>query len=104
KIRAVGAHHRAAKRDVRQTAGGDAYEKAVLQEAAADQTALTVLRLVLDDVLQKLSPSQRQIVELRLEGHEVAEIAQRVSRSKRSVERVLQDFRETLNTLIQEPD
>jgi RNA polymerase sigma-70 factor (ECF subfamily) len=105
KIRAVGAHHRAAKRDVRQTAGGDAYEMAVLRQAdSSDETALTILRLVLEDVLRQLPPSQQQIIGLRIEGHEVAEIARRVGRAKRSVERVLQDFRETLKGLVQDAD
>lgn len=92
KIRNAGAHHRAARRDVRRTAA-EAGE-ALGQAAAPD--ALTVLQVVIEEVLAALPPSARPIVELRVEGHEVAEIARRAGRSVRSVERVLRDFRERL--------
>ena len=39
------------------------------------------------------------MIELRIEGHEVNEIAAAVQRSKRSVERVLQDFRQRLDVI-----
>lgn len=93
KIRNAAAHHTAAKRDVRQTVGvGDAGRGA----EAADETGLAVLRMVIDDTLARLPDGTRRIVELRVEGYEVAEIADRVGRSKRSVERVLQQFRDEL--------
>jgi RNA polymerase sigma-70 factor (ECF subfamily) len=104
KIRSVGAFHRAARRDVRQTASGEAYDQALDAEAGRDETALSVLRLVIDEVLDALPPSHRPIVELRIEGHEVSEIAGRVRRSKRTVERVLQEFRQRLDAQIHEGD
>ena len=42
------------------------------------------------------------MIELRIEGHEVNEIAEAVQRSKRSVERELQNFRKRLRSLIDE--
>ena len=39
KVRAVGAHHRAAKRDVRQTVGGEAFEQAVESGRGNDEIA-----------------------------------------------------------------
>ena len=42
------------------------------------------------------------MIELRIEGHEVNEIAASVQRSKRSVERELQNFRKRLMSLIGE--
>jgi RNA polymerase sigma-70 factor (ECF subfamily) len=104
KIRALGAFHRAARRDVRLTAGGDVYDRAIDSEPGKNEAALEVLRLVIDEVLAALPPNHRPIIELRIEGHEVAEIAQRVQRSKRTVERVLQDFRERLDAQIREDD
>jgi DNA-directed RNA polymerase specialized sigma24 family protein len=101
KIRAAGAYHRAAKRDVTRTAGGDACDLADGKQAIHDESALVTLRLVIDEVLAGLPASYRQIVELRIEEYEVAEIAQRVGRSKRSVERVLQEFRALLAEIIQ---
>src|SRR5438477_10679571 len=56
KIRAVGAFHRAARRDVRATAAGPAYEQAIGTEAGRDETALTMLRLVIDQALDDLPP------------------------------------------------
>ena len=97
KVRTAGAFHRAAKRDLRQTASGPAYERAVQAETGDDEAALIVLKLVIDELLEGLPAANRQMIELRIEGYEVAEIAQKVQRSKRSVERVLQDFRTRLN-------
>jgi RNA polymerase sigma-70 factor (ECF subfamily) len=104
KIRAVAAHHKAARRDVRATAAGGKYDKAVDSVPAADATALDALRLTIDELLGPLPPTHREIIELRVAGHEVAEIASRTGRAKRSVERILQDFRQTLRGQIHEPD
>ena len=43
---------------------------------------------------------QQQMIQLRIEGHEVSQIAERTQRSKRSVERVLQKLRQRLSDLI----
>jgi RNA polymerase sigma-70 factor (ECF subfamily) len=104
KVRAAGAYHRAAKRDVRKTSGGAAFEQAMETGAGHDEAALAVLRMVIDEALERLPEAHRRMVELRIEGHEVAEIAEAVSRSKRSVERVLQEFRERLGTQVHEED
>jgi RNA polymerase sigma-70 factor (ECF subfamily) len=64
--------------------------------------ALTVLRLLIEEVLAGLPSSHRQIIELRIEEYDVAEIAQRTQRSKRTVERVLQQFRQRLSTILHE--
>ncbi len=104
KVRSAGTHHRAAKRDVSRTSGGADYDRAIESTEADDEAALTVLRLVIDDVLLELDATRRQMIELRIEGHEVAEIAEKVRRSKRSVERVLQDFRTRLGALIHDEE
>jgi RNA polymerase sigma-70 factor (ECF subfamily) len=101
KVRDAGAYPRAARRDVRRTAGGEAFDQALEARAGRDDESLAVLNLVVDEVLAALPPGHRPIVELRIEGHEVAEIAQRVRRSKRTVERVLQEFRQRLAAQIQ---
>jgi RNA polymerase sigma-70 factor, ECF subfamily len=102
KVRATGAFHRAAKRDVRRTAGGEAFERAVESRPGRDGSALDTLRLVIQELLEGLPEAHRRIIELRIEGHEVNDIAAAVRRSKRSVERVLQDFRRRLDELIGE--
>jgi RNA polymerase sigma-70 factor, ECF subfamily len=104
KIRAVGNFHRAAKRDFRRTSGSEAIEASPERASGEDEVAMTVLRLVVDEVLAGLPESHRKMVESRIEGHEVAEIADSVGRSKRSVERVLQEFRSRLGAIIQQAD
>jgi RNA polymerase sigma-70 factor (ECF subfamily) len=101
KIRAQGAYHRAAKRDVRQTAGGDHLETATPRH---DDEAFAVLQLVVAESLQHLPEVSRTIVELRIEGYEVAEIAKKTRRSKRTVERNLQDYRAALTKILDAAD
>lgn len=96
KIRNAAAHHRAGKRDVRQSVPlGDADPA-----AGADENSLTVLRLVVEDSIARLPEPARELVRLRIDGHEVADIAARAGRSKRSVERVLQQFRDQLRACL----
>jgi len=52
------------------------------------------------DVLERLPPEERELVELRLAGHDVEDIARRVGRSKRTVERQLQSCRDALAKLV----
>jgi RNA polymerase sigma-70 factor (ECF subfamily) len=101
KIRSESVFHQAAKRDVRATAELDRLEPAAEPTDGVD-FATSFLRLVVQDTLEQLSPSERQMLELRMEGHEVAEIAQRIGRSKRTVERGLQQARARLKRLLDE--
>lgn len=101
KIRAVAGYHKAAKRDVRQTAGGEIVETAA--PGVPDDIARRTLELTIDELLAPLPDTHREIVRLRTDGFEVAEIATRVGRAKRSVERILQTFRQRLQELIHEP-
>lgn len=95
KIRARGAQHRAAKRDVRRTLneGGTEAEGERYEFPADDRSAYDLLHLVVEELLERRPETVREIVRLRIENHEVAEIAKRTGRSKRSVERILQEFR-----------
>ncbi|MEM7316653.1 MAG: sigma-70 family RNA polymerase sigma factor [Planctomycetota bacterium] len=99
KIRTVGKHHRAEKRDIRKTSAMEA-ELAAKITAGQDEAAFHILKLTISEMLDGMSESQRRIIELRLEGHEVNAIASQVERSKRSVERVLQGFRGKLTQIL----
>jgi RNA polymerase sigma-70 factor (ECF subfamily) len=99
KVRAVAAFHKAAKRDVRQTAGGDAVATAPL---ATQEDDLRVLRMTIEELLAPLPAKHREIITLRIEGHEVADIAAKTGRAKRSVERILQEFRTRLQGVLNE--
>ncbi len=102
KIRTAAVHHRAAKRDVRQTAAGAAFEAVVGSAGTPDDLALQALRLTIDELLDPLPPHYRDVVRLRMDGFEVADIAAKTGRAKRSVERILQEFRRKLQAVIDE--
>jgi RNA polymerase sigma-70 factor, ECF subfamily len=94
KIRRLGTFHRADKRDVTRTGGLDA--PALEHEAPLAEESLRLLEMAIEEILERCPQHARQMVRLRIEGCDVAEIAGRTSRSKRSVERVLQSFRALL--------
>jgi RNA polymerase sigma-70 factor (ECF subfamily) len=95
KIRNQVEYHRAGKRSVSQTATmPDLEQHPVLSR---DESAATFLRMVLDEQMAELPESNRTVIRLRIEGYEVSEIAERTGRSRRTVERVLQDFRDRLS-------
>jgi RNA polymerase sigma-70 factor (ECF subfamily) len=101
KVRARAAFFQASRRDVRVTSRLDGFEPPA-RPSVAEDVAYTHLRLVVEETLQPLPPSHRDVVRLRIEGHEVAEIADKTQRSKRTVERVLQGFREKLDASLRE--
>lgn len=102
KIRAKGAFHRAAKRDVRLTLGEDFLAHMANSEQGPDCEALAILKMVVHEILERQRPHQRAIVIHRIEGYEVAEIAAKTGRSRRTVERVLQEFRKQLAEVLHE--
>lgn len=95
KVRLIAEHHRRGKRDVGHTKPiGD-------QDLGQATDTSEVLRLTLDDVLATLPKSHREVIHLRIDGYEIAEIASRVSVSRRSVERILQSFRGRLRSTLE---
>ena len=105
KIRTQGSYHRAAKRDVRLTCGLDE-SKWARQSVMGLETSepMPLLQLVANEALERIPPSQREIIQMRVAGHEVEEIAQLVGRSKRTVERILQTCRQQLSELLEEAE
>lgn len=100
KIRAVVAFNRAAKRDMRRTRSDAMVEEAVAKADDKDEIALATLRIVIDELLSDQLEVNQKIIRQRIEGYDILEIAQNVNRSKRTVERVLQEFRARLSQLI----
>jgi RNA polymerase sigma-70 factor (ECF subfamily) len=101
KIRAKGAHHRAELRDVRSTATGPDAECALGAARAADENALTELKLTIAEILDTFPASQRAIIEHRMDGDKVDEIARKTGRSKRTVERAIHDFCGVLRDILE---
>jgi RNA polymerase sigma-70 factor (ECF subfamily) len=98
------AFHRAAKRDVRKTDEMDFNEPHRAPRAGQEALSEAFLELSLKEVLERLALAYRRVVELRMAGYEVAEIAQLTGRSKRTVERLLQEARAQLTTLLAQDD
>ncbi|GAC1447443.1 MAG: hypothetical protein NVSMB9_29610 [Isosphaeraceae bacterium] len=99
KIRAKGAHHRAAKRDVRQTTGAEKIDQSI-EEPQSDSQACVLLKISIDEALHRLPDEYERAIRLCMQGYEVAEIAEAIGRSKRSVERLLQQSRARLAELL----
>ncbi len=99
KVRASGAWHRAAKRNVGRTTGGNAIEEVVALLGSENQP-LTFLKWFLEEALEHLTADQEQAIRLRMEEYEVEEIAAAMGRPKRSVERLLQEGRNQLRVLL----
>ncbi|HVK10826.1 MAG TPA: sigma-70 family RNA polymerase sigma factor [Gemmataceae bacterium] len=93
KVRSLHAFHAAARRDARATVGWE--------ETDGGGSDDDLMALAIRDVFERLPEPERVAIELRVEGYEVAEIATRTGRSKRSVERSLQKARERLAALLE---
>jgi RNA polymerase sigma-70 factor (ECF subfamily) len=100
KIRAKGAYHSAAKRDARRTSSLDAVGVGS-EPSDQDGGEQAFFYLVIREALEHLPAEYREIVQLRIEGYEVDEIATKSSRAKRTVERILQEARRRLGALLQ---
>jgi DNA-directed RNA polymerase specialized sigma24 family protein len=93
KVRDRVAYHQAARRDVRRTAAAPDHTLAAEADRVSESGRLC---LEVEDLLQAFHADDRQIVSLRMAGHEVLEISELTGRSLRTVERVLQKARNRL--------
>jgi RNA polymerase sigma-70 factor (ECF subfamily) len=104
RVRSEAAFQRAAKRDVRRTTKSGAEEDPLAAVADRDDSAAAALRLHVAEALERLPTDYQRVVELRMDGYEVAEIARSIGRSKRTVERLLQEARGVLRATLVETD
>jgi len=94
KINAKADYLQSQKRDIRRIQSLPEGEKG--HPAVENESTSIELCLMIDELLEDLSEVQRSIIRSRLEGHTVDAIADKCGRSKRTVERELQSFRDTL--------
>jgi RNA polymerase sigma-70 factor (ECF subfamily) len=94
KVRGAIEHHQAAKRSVERTCSMP--EEPSAAPIADDQSAVALLKMVLDEQLEAYPEHYREVVKLRMEGYEVGEISSISKRSSRTVERILFEFRKKL--------
>jgi RNA polymerase sigma factor (sigma-70 family) len=66
------------------------------REPGPEEAAM--LTEVVERIMAELEPRERQILTLHLQGKDAVEIAQNMSRSKRTVERVLERVRRQLES------
>lgn len=97
KVRAMAVHHRAKKRDATRTMG---LEKVQFASMSSDNTAMQVLNMVIEELMEDFPEAQQKMVQLRIEGNTIGQIAEKTDRSRRTVERVMQEFRQNLSELI----
>ena len=93
-------HFKAARRDVRREVAPPTRDEptasweGIAREPTPQEAA--VLAELLEQTMRGLEGYQRQILELSLQGHSVAEISARVGYTQRTVQRILQRVRSDL--------
>lgn len=102
KIRSLATFHRADKRDIQKKINGESAQAILLLQTGDDSAALSALQFTIDEVLSMMPRDYREIIDLRIAGYGVSEISTRTGRAKRSVERILQEFRTKLGSMIHE--
>ncbi|TWT94548.1 sigma-70 family RNA polymerase sigma factor [Stieleria varia] len=90
KVRSVAEFHRAAKRNAGQTQTLGNFDAGDVGDTSE------ILRITIEEVLLSLPEDHQAVVRDRIDGFEVKEIAERNATSRRSVERILQGFRNRL--------
>jgi RNA polymerase sigma-70 factor (ECF subfamily) len=104
KIRKRAAYHHAAKRDAHRTTGGEAAWRHLELRPDDGQSRDGYFVLVVEEILEQLAPQAREMVRLRIDGHEIGEVARKMGRSRRTVERTLQEIRLKMGQLLREED
>ena len=98
KIRKKSQFHQAAKRDVGRTqAMGET-------QIESEDNSEDVLRLTIEELVSSLPVDHRGVIQDRIKGYDVGEMAVRNQLSRRTVERVLQAFRKRLQLELHEAD
>ncbi len=97
----------AAKRDARrevvpESAGNDSLAGWEPSDPAPSPAESLVFEETLAQVLAGLSARERTIVQLRLQGHTIPEVAEKAAASERSIHRILAGVRTRLETLAAE--
>ncbi len=92
KIRSYARSASAAKRDRSRRIDDAAMAETIPDRGAPDPALLAATR----DILNGMGSLERELIELRLAGHTIDDIALKLDRSKRTIERTLQTCRDRL--------
>jgi RNA polymerase sigma-70 factor (ECF subfamily) len=104
KVRTQATYHYAAKRDAHRTINGAEALIRLKLHANDRKIGTEHFQVILTDVLERLHSRDAILVRLRIDGFSVGEIARKMERSKRTVERVIHETRQTLGELLKEED
>ena len=102
KIRTAGTYHRAARRKASQTRSLADQEPHLNALSSGESEALAHLQMTIDELIGRMPEDHRTIIRMRIDGHGIDEIASQSGRAKRTVERILQRFRNDLETEVDE--
>jgi RNA polymerase sigma-70 factor, ECF subfamily len=102
KIRAKATYHQALKRDANRAAPRAAARRRIALQEISDGPASEQLELALKEILDRLPAENRLMAQLRIDGYKVSEVAAMTGRSRRSVERILQETRVKLTELLEQ--
>ncbi len=94
-IRKAAARHLSRRRDVRQTVGQE-HVYPSRDGYPLDRACMAHSTMVVDELMASLPQTMRQVVERRLEGYTVAEIARDLMISQRATERLLHAARQRI--------
>jgi len=99
RVRGETRFQRSARRSVDKTCDLSRAEQTAAAESG-NPPADFLVRLMLREALGQLPAHYQQVIQLRIENYDVAEIARQTGRSKRTAERILQDARRQLDALL----
>ncbi|RPI88679.1 MAG: sigma-70 family RNA polymerase sigma factor [Planctomycetaceae bacterium] len=99
KVRKTATRQAASRRDDRRTTSLDGVDDSQLLATHSPE----MYELMIREILESLADPERQVVVLRLQGFTVEEVSDRVSLSRRSVERLLCSARKKLADLLLVP-
>lgn len=105
KVRSQANFHGAAKRDAKQEQSPPAAGESDVAPLPGDGPApddVLILQEEVHRIMQLLIPSHRQVIELRLQGDSVEEIATTIGRTEHQVRRVLRRVHDELQTRLQD--
>jgi RNA polymerase sigma-70 factor (ECF subfamily) len=102
RIRSKAVYHRAIKRDGVQLAEALMNPRSIVMQEVKRESASDQIEIGLKETLERLPGENRLLVRLRIDGHTVAELATITGRSRRTVERMLQETRLQLTQFLRE--
>jgi RNA polymerase sigma-70 factor (ECF subfamily) len=102
RIRAKATYYHAVKRDGGQSDHEATARHRIVVQEITRESASDLVKLGLKEILEHLPVENRLIATLRIDGHTVAEVAKITGRSRRTVERILQETRLKLKHFLHE--